>query len=76
MAGLKSEEINVKSVELVDWTQSLWENRNFSVIYLLPHCFCTVSMIYQQEKLKLMARNPYYEAVQVYPHGLEQHPHF
>lgn len=33
-------------------------------------------MIYQQEKLKLTARNPYYEALQVYPHGLEQHPHF
>lgn len=44
MAGLKSEEINVKSMERVDWTQSLWENRNFSVIYLLPHCFCTVSV--------------------------------
>lgn len=78
MAGLKLEEINVKSVELVDWTQSLWENRNFSFI-----CYLTAfvqyqwpSMIYQQEKLKLMARNPYYEAVQVYPHGLEQHPHF
>lgn len=77
MAGLKSEEINV-------WSSLIGHKVcGKTGTFLSFICYLTAfvqyqwpSMIYQQEKLKLTARNPYYEAVQAYPHGLEQHPHF